>query len=139
MSEAITFKNSEGVISLKSPVVCNACNGVDYAPCCDNGENLADQIYTIEQEIAVLRAQEQNEPLTTSQLIKLDVAYFVFKENGLEHLSGWRVRKYCKQTDAHEFYGTDATYVDSRRYNDGSAGIIAYAREPKHAPGSGKE
>lgn len=76
-------------------------------------------------------AKQSNAILTTEQLKRREIAYFVFTEKGLEHLSGWRVGKFCKQTRAYEFWGTDGTYIDSRRYFDGTRGVEAYSKKPK--------
>ena len=73
--------------------------------------------------------------LTTAQLKRREVAYFVFTERGLEHLSGYRVGKFCKQTRGYEFWGTDGTYVDSRYYFDGTKGVEAYSKKPSREGG----
>lgn len=84
------------------------------------------------QSIQREQAERENpKPLTTKQLVKLDIAYFTFEDEDLKHLNGWRVRRYCPQTEGHEFIGKEGSYVDSRYYKDGNNGYIAYATEPK--------
>jgi len=133
MSEAITFKNSEGVISLKSPVVCNACNGVDYAPCCDNGENLADQIYALEQENAALRAQEQNEPVPPKRIRRHrgSYGYVTCPDCGKEFPTS------SPYEEDEEYCGKCGKLIEDASYEFCGHCGKPIAREPEHAPEKG--